>query len=142
METPSAELPEAVTAALRAHPKCSLSISESLSFKATSAESTGTSTTTREYYLQCPHQDPVLLERSTAQRAMQPGEALGGMLGGSGLGAILGGGGGLGRGWPPGLEAVLPHWQQGSSSGPPQHPPQPQAPPQGRRPPVPGAIQV
>jgi hypothetical protein len=156
------ELPENVTNALRSNPHCSLSISEALSFKATSGAGAGTATTTREYFLLCPHMDALLIERSSSQRQVAAGEALEGMLGGGGAGGGGGGGGLLGRGWPPqGLEALLPHWQRGAFQHPPQ--PQPQQPlspqqqqqcprqqqqlPQQqrqpeRRPPAPGAIQV
>ena len=152
------ELPENVTNALRANPHCSLSISEALSFKATSGAGAGTATTTKEYFMLCPHMDALLIERSSSQREVAAGEALEGVLGGGGGGG--GGGGLLGRGWPPqGLEALLPHWQRGAFQHPPQpqhqqpqQPQQQQCPRQQfpqqqqqhpeRKPPAPGAIQV
>ena len=159
------DLPPSVAQALKASPGCAISVSESISVRATpGGAAPATTSTTREYFLLCPHKEAQLLERSTSQRELQAGEAVPGLGPLSGwLGRGGGGGGGGGGGWP--LEALLPPWAQqqhphGSfdslppwAQAPqppwaqaPQPPQQPQAPPrpaqQPRRPPAPGSIQV
>ena len=105
MEQPA--IPDTVAAALKQNPQCSLGISEALSFRNTN--SGGVATTERSYFLHCPSKAAQLLERSTTQRDVAPGEDMGipGFLPffpPSGFGG--GGGSAAAGGWP--LDALLP----------------------------------
>ena len=109
MEQPA--IPDTVAAALRQNPHCSLGISEALSFRNTN--SGGVATTERSYFLHCPSKAAQLLERSTTQRDVAPGEGLPGLLPifpSSGFGDAAGSRAG---GWP--LDALLPGiWPRGA----------------------------
>jgi hypothetical protein len=119
------ELPPSVVQALKANPGCAISVAESTSYRVPAAPAPATSSTTREYFLLCPHRDSQLLERSTSQRELQAHEAVPGLGQGPlgewlGRGAALGHGGGGGDrlGGAQGLEGLLPPpWAAPQSQG-------------------------